>query len=80
MAIALNSAFTRFVNHCITALGAYAILPDQDGRGERGGRLIPTLNVKHEPQLGEKTTLVQHLTAIRRDSPRECLHKGNRFC
>src|SRR6266540_590511 len=75
----LNPAFTRFVNDRLTVQGATG-LARPDGGASRENRLRPVLDVEHEREQGRKTALRQHFTAIREDSPRECLHAGIRFC
>jgi hypothetical protein len=75
----LNRPFTRFVNHRPHRPQATGVA-GLDGGTNRENRLWPILNVKHEPKSVQKTSLEQHFTAIREDSPRECLHAGIRFC
>jgi len=53
--------------------------PNREGVSQKN-RLAPKLNSEDERQIGQKTTLLQHLKAIRSNLPRECLRGGKRFC
>ena len=75
----LNAVFTRAVNHCFV-LGIKAAYPAKSGGVSQKNRLAPKLNSEDERQIGQKTTLLQHLKAIRSNLPRECLRGGKRFC
>src|SRR5712692_4784319 len=46
----------------------------------RANRLTPVLNVKHEPERGEKTAFPQYFIAGPANRPREYLDMGNSFC
>jgi hypothetical protein len=69
-ALALNSVFTRVVNHCVTVVGHQGARRPAGTVGQSLlNRLRPNLNVEHEMTLGKKTTPVQYLRAIRLSCP-----------
>src|SRR6202034_240091 len=63
-----------------SSLGIKAGPPGESAWASPQSRLAPQVNLERERPRGQKSTLSQHLKAIRSNLPRDRLHEGIRFC
>src|SRR5262249_55961413 len=79
-ALALTACLPASLIITSPSLGLRRRSSHQDGWMSLGSRLDPTLHVESERDRGEKTTVGQHLKAIRPNLASRLLRLGIRFC